>query len=255
MKTSALIAIAAMAMGGSCGGGGASTDPGADSPVAGGTDTGESVSEGGGTEDGSLQTLDTGVPASAPTCTSYDSQEQESSPLQTVGALPTLVHSLYWELPSGYTYAAAFSGSAGQPAHHEGHDLVHADSSVADVPVYASSSGTVSYVRTGCPQSAVFSRNEDLRECGSGWGNHVVVEHAGGLSTRYGHLEPGSILVSAGDSVVPGQRLGAMGNSGRSEVRHLHFEPGSHAAGMDPCLPAQSFDLVHDPSGIPALQP
>ena len=87
--------------------------------------------------------------------------------------VPPTVPPLSWTIPSAYTYLVSFAGTAGFPASHEGLDYVHGDANVGVVPVYASGAGTVVYVRTGCPQSSEFALNNDLRECGSGWGNHM----------------------------------------------------------------------------------
>jgi murein DD-endopeptidase MepM/ murein hydrolase activator NlpD len=54
-------------------------------------------------------------------------------------------------------------------------------------------------------------------------GNHVVVRHAEGVYSFYGHLRPGSVGVAAGDRVKAGQALGAVGTSGNSTEPHLHF--------------------------------
>jgi LysM repeat protein len=61
---------------------------------------------------------------------------------------------------------------------------------------------------------------------GSGWnggyGLYVVVKHPNGTQTLYAHLS--SLAVTAGDPVVSGQTIGAVGNTGRSTGNHLHFE-------------------------------
>jgi murein DD-endopeptidase MepM/ murein hydrolase activator NlpD len=61
---------------------------------------------------------------------------------------------------------------------------------------------------------------------GSGWnggyGLYVVIKHANGTQTLYAHLS--SLSVSSGDSVVAGQTIGGVGNTGRSTGNHLHFE-------------------------------
>lgn len=65
-----------------------------------------------------------------------------------------------------------------------------------------------------------------------GYGNNVVVDHGGGLRTRYGHL--GSIAVSKGDSVASEEALGTVGSTGRSTGPHLHFEVIRHGRQVDP---------------------
>jgi len=55
-----------------------------------------------------------------------------------------------------------------------------------------------------------------------GYGKLVVVTHNNGYSTRYGHLS--RINVKVGSHVNQGQRIGSVGNTGRSTGPHLHFE-------------------------------
>jgi len=183
-------------------------------------------------------------------CESYDSAEQEYAPVQTAGSgLPSGWCGHEWLRPSDYGYLVAFTGTPGYAAGHEGVDYVHTDSSVSTVPVYAAAAGEVVYVRQGCPQSSTFSHNDAIRECGAGWGNHVVVDHGAGIMTRYAHLDPEDLRVLVGDQVTAWTVLGGMGNSGRSETRHLHFELASHDGALDPCAAAQSFSAVHDSEG------
>lgn len=44
------------------------------------------------------------------------------------------------------------------------------------------------------------------------------------------HLQPGSLLVKAGDRVKRGQVLGLVGSSGNSDVPHLHFHISDRAS-------------------------
>ncbi len=58
-----------------------------------------------------------------------------------------------------------------------------------------------------------------------GYGDYIVIKHANGTQTLYGHLSATS--VSVGDTVKQGQVIGKMGNSGQVKGPtgiHLHFE-------------------------------
>ena len=56
----------------------------------------------------------------------------------------------------------------------------------------------------------------------NGYGQLVVVDHGGGLTTRYAHLS--HIDVEADQMVSRGQLLGKVGSTGRSTGPHLHYE-------------------------------
>jgi TP901 family phage tail tape measure protein len=53
-------------------------------------------------------------------------------------------------------------------------------------------------------------------------GNHIQLDHGGGIQTGYSHLSRFGVAV--GDSVRQGQQIGWMGNTGNSTGPHLHFE-------------------------------
>lgn len=55
-----------------------------------------------------------------------------------------------------------------------------------------------------------------------GYGCHIVITHADGTQTLYGHLQ--AFYISAGATVTRGQAIGRMGSTGRSTGTHLHFE-------------------------------
>ena len=54
------------------------------------------------------------------------------------------------------------------------------------------------------------------------YGKMVEVDHGNGLVSRYAHAS--TVDVREGDLVVRGQRIAAVGSTGRSTGPHLHFE-------------------------------
>ncbi len=56
----------------------------------------------------------------------------------------------------------------------------------------------------------------------SGYGRLIKIQHEFGIETRYAHLN--RIRVNVGERVSRGQRIGDIGNSGRSTGPHLHYE-------------------------------
>lgn len=74
----------------------------------------------------------------------------------------------------------------------------------------------------GCPVVADASGKVTFVGWQNGYGQLVVIDHGGGLTTRYGHLS--HIDVALGDSVSRGQFVGRVGSTGRSTGPHLHYE-------------------------------
>jgi murein DD-endopeptidase MepM/ murein hydrolase activator NlpD len=65
-----------------------------------------------------------------------------------------------------------------------------------------------------------------------GYGNLVVVDHGGGLSTAYAHNS--SFAVSVGQRVDTGSVLALSGNTGNSSGPHVHFEVRVGGQAVDP---------------------
>ena len=74
-----------------------------------------------------------------------------------------------------------------------------------------------------------------------GYGNLVVLDHGGGVSTYYAHLASISADITPGASVWMGQQLGVEGTTGTSTGNHLHFEVRQDGTPIDP-IP---FMLAH----------
>ena len=56
----------------------------------------------------------------------------------------------------------------------------------------------------------------------TGYGLHVIINHGGGLSSLYGHLD--TVLVASGEYVTGGEEIGTVGSTGNATGPHLHFE-------------------------------
>ena len=65
-----------------------------------------------------------------------------------------------------------------------------------------------------------------------GYGNLVVVDHGGGVSTAYGHNT--SVAVGVGQQVAQGQLIAYSGNTGHSTGPHVHFEVRINGGAVDP---------------------
>lgn len=99
------------------------------------------------------------------------------------------------------TFGPRTNPISGEHQEHQGLDLAAPEGS----PVAAAKSGVVSFAGER-----------------GGYGNLVVIEHADGTSTRYGHLS--QIQVGEGQRVTAGQVVGLVGSTGDSTGPHLHFE-------------------------------
>ena len=96
---------------------------------------------------------------------------------------------------------------------HEGVDITAS----SGTPIWAAASGTV--IHAGWL---------------GGYGNLVVVDHGGGLSTAYAHAS--AILVGVGQDVSQGETVALVGSTGNSSGPHLHFEVRVNGTAVDPLL-------------------
>ena len=81
-------------------------------------------------------------------------------------------------------------------------------------------------VRAPADGKVVFSGNsEDL-------GNTIIINHPGGFITVYGHND--SVFVKSGDDVRKKQVIARVGETGKSQGPHLHFEIWKNNQVLDP---------------------
>ena len=76
--------------------------------------------------------------------------------------------------------------------------------------------------RTGTPIKAAAGGVVILARYYGQAGNTVFIDHGGGMTTLYFHMS--AINVTPGQTVITGDTIGKVGNTGRSSGPHLHFE-------------------------------
>ncbi|MET7843083.1 transglycosylase family protein [Streptomyces sp. NPDC005356] len=77
-------------------------------------------------------------------------------------------------------------------------------------------------VSTGTTVKAIAAGHVVSAGWGGSYGYEVVIRHADGKYSQYGHLS--ALSVKAGQRVVAGQRIARSGSTGNSTGPHLHFE-------------------------------
>ena len=126
-----------------------------------------------------------------------------------LASIPSGNPSVIPEMSSRFGYRSdPFTGGG---AMHSGIDFKGAHGS----PILAAADGVVSF---------------------SGWrggyGRCIEVTHGNGLITRYAHMS--ALVATVGQPVKRGQKIGAMGSTGRSTGTHLHFEVRINGQAVDP---------------------
>lgn len=117
---------------------------------------------------------------------------------------------IQWPFPVGVPVSAAYGSSsylAEFSSAHSGVDLTPG----AGAEIHAVAAGTVRIAT----------------ESGGDYGVTVVIDHVIDgqvVSTRYGHMQYGSLQVTQGQRVTAGQIIGKVGQTGKATGPHLHLE-------------------------------
>ena len=98
---------------------------------------------------------------------------------------------------------------------HDGLDLV----AMTGTEIYAAADGVV----TGAGPNGRY-------------GNWMQIDHAGKVTTVYGHLSAFAPGIEAGTRVSQGELVGFVGNTGRSTGAHLHFEIVANGRTVNPLV-------------------
>ncbi len=135
---------------------------------------------------------------------------------------------LRWPLPVQYHWISTYFGyDAWRNGMHRGIDI--GDGGIAGEGILAAQSGTVITVSNTCPHN--YGKNYSCG-CGGGYGNYIIIDHGGGLSTLYAHCQ--KIYVSKGQQINKGDTIGAVGTTGWSTGFHLHFEVRENGVAVNP---------------------
>lgn len=148
--------------------------------------------------------------AKTQTTTKYES----SGSVNTAGTTSTAKASIGIALikpVSGIITSRFGAGSAIRRSAHTGLDIATS----TGTPIQAAASGTVTFA--GYKGS---------------YGNMIVITHANGIQTYYGHCS--ALYVSAGATVSQGQTIGAVGSTGNSTGPHLHLEVRVNGVAYNP---------------------
>lgn len=117
--------------------------------------------------------------------------------------------------PTGGWYTSGFgvrrSPFTGRLTMHEGIDIANHSGSL----IVAPAAGLVTFAQAR-----------------PGYGNLVTIDHGYGIQTQYGHIA--RVFVRTGDKVQRGQKIAAVGNTGRSTGPHLHYEVRVNGVPINP---------------------
>ena len=87
-------------------------------------------------------------------------------------------------------------------------------------------------IGTGTPVKAAADGYVLMAGWLNGYGNTVILDHGGGLSTLYAHNK--SLSTSAGKAVLQGDIICKVGSTGFATGPHLHFEVRQDGSPRDP---------------------
>ena len=122
-----------------------------------------------------------------------------------------------WVRPSAGQVSSPFGWRVNP---YSGFEALHGGTDLAPgcyAPIFAAHSGTIIFAGPS-----------------GGYGNFILMNNGDGVSTGYGHIVAGGILVRPGQQVQAGQQIAKVGSTGNSTGCHLHFEVRPGGVPIDP---------------------
>lgn len=124
--------------------------------------------------------------------------------------------SMTWPVPSSYRITSSFGMRK--------HPILRKNKMHIGVDIGADKGASIVAANSGTVIMAHYDKN--------GYGNMVVIDHGGGITTLYAHAS--KLLVKVGDKVKSGQTIAKVGSTGLSTGNHLHFEVRVNGEPKDP---------------------
>jgi murein DD-endopeptidase MepM/ murein hydrolase activator NlpD len=124
--------------------------------------------------------------------------------------------SMVWPCPSSYNITSAFGMRK--------HPILRKYKMHTGVDISAQKGASIVAANSGTVIMAQYDKN--------GYGNMVVIDHGGGITTLYGHAS--KLLVKVGQEVKAGDVIAKVGSTGLSTGNHLHFEVRVNGEPKDP---------------------
>ncbi len=147
---------------------------------------------------------------------------------QSQGNVEVYTGGYRWPVSAKFQYITTYFGyDAWRSGMHYGIDI--AGSGIGGTNICAAQSGKVIKASNTCTHNfGKYYRDS----CGGGYGNYIIIDHGGGMSTLYAHC--GSINVTYGQYVNKGDVIGTVGTTGWSTGYHLHFEVRKNGKAVNP---------------------
>jgi murein DD-endopeptidase MepM/ murein hydrolase activator NlpD len=130
---------------------------------------------------------------------------------------PGAISAKGWARPSAGYISSGF-GYRTHPIYHT--VMFHAGTDLAPgcgAPIYAARGGQVVYAGWN-----------------GGYGNFILINHGGGVTTGYAHIANGKTFVRFGEQVSTGTHIADVGSTGGSTGCHLHFEVRENGKATNP---------------------
>lgn len=145
-----------------------------------------------------------------------------------------------WDFGHRHSYSQEFAMDfqqyTAQKRIKKGQRLPNSDFPHYGALIYAVGEGTVTIVGDNFPENELSDeiimidpeqQKKFIAQLGFNrtlMGNHVMIAHPNGEYSLYCHMIPGKMCVKEGETVIAGQQIGQLGNSGFSGFPHLHFQ-------------------------------